>query len=282
MRQIADTDITALVAGIQWWQVLVAIIIVVVGWVLAHFARRGVLAVFARGPEFAHVYAAPVARITQYVILALAVGLGLVALGANVQPLLAVVIIVGVVAVLVLRGTADNFAASVLIQSRHPVRVGDEIQVDAPDGAITGTVTELNTRSVILVTADGRTVHVPNAKLLGDSVVNHSTHRARRSEVQVRVSRGAGESLDTVLDALARAVAAVDGVHAHEAVRALPTGVSPERVIAVVQFWHHPAHGVTVSADVVRALAADFADRGVSAAVTSSPGAAPLTPPAPF
>jgi len=279
VRQTADTDITALVAGIQWWQLLVAILIVVVGWVLAHFARRGVLAVFARAPEFAHVYAAPVARITQYLILALAVGLGLVALGANVQPLLAVVIIVGVVAVLVLRGTADNFAASVLIQSRHPVRVGDEIQVDTPDGAMTGTVIELNTRSVILVTADGRTVHVPNAKLLGDSVVNHSAHRARRSEVQVRVSRAAGEALDTVLDDLSATVSAVAGVHAHEDVRALPTAVSPDRVIAVVQFWHHPAHGVTVTADVVRALAAAFADRAVTAAVTSSPGAAPVVPP---
>jgi len=279
VRQTADTDITALVAGIQWWQLLVAIIIVIVGWVLAHFARRGVLAVFARAPEFAQVYAAPVARMVQYLIIALAIGLGLVALGANVQPLLAVVIIVGVVAVLVLRGTADNFAASVLIQSRHPVVVGDEIQVDAPDGAIVGTVTELNTRAVVLVTADGRTVHVPNAKLLADSVVNHSAHQSRRSEVQVRVARTAGETLDDLLEALAAAVGAVDGVRTRESVVSLPRAVSPERVIAVVQYWHHPAQGITVTADVIKALAADFADRGVSAAVTSSSPPAPLTPP---
>jgi small-conductance mechanosensitive channel len=279
VRQTADTDITALVAGIQWWQVLIAIIIVIVGWVLAHFARKGVLAVFARAPAFAQVYAAPVARIVQYLIIALGIGMALVALGANVQPVLAFVIIVGVVAVLVLRGTADNFAASVLIQSRQPVVVGDEIQVDTPDGAMVGTVIELNTRSVILVTADGRTVHVPNAKLLADSVVNHSTQHGRRSEVQVRVARSADESLDEVLEALVAAVRAVDGVRADQSVVALPRAVSPERVIAAVQYWHDPAQGITVTADVVRALATDFADRGISAAVTSSSPAAPLTPP---
>ena len=73
-------------------------------------------------------------RFTQYTLLLLGIGIGLAFLGANVQPLLAVVIVVLVVVVLVLRGVADNFAASVIIQSRKQVVVGEEITVEGPDG----------------------------------------------------------------------------------------------------------------------------------------------------
>lgn len=279
MRDLANIDLSSLVAGIQWWQLVVAIVVVVVGWVIGHFARKGVVAVFTRAQALPDVYALPVARLVEYLIIALAIGLGLAVLGANIQPLLAVVIIVAVIAVLVLRGTADNFAASVLIQSRHPVREGDEIQVETPAGAVIGTITELNARSVILVTTDGRTVHVPNAKLLGDAVVNHTSHGARRSEVEVRLARSAGEAVDELLSRLSETAAGASGVHTRENVRALPIGVSPERLTAIVQFWHHPAHAVPVTANVVRALAADFADRRVEAIVTSARTAPALTPP---
>lgn len=51
-------------------------------------------------------------------------------------------IILGVVLALVLRGIADNFAAGVVIQSRHPVRLGDEIDALR----YVGTVRALNGR----------------------------------------------------------------------------------------------------------------------------------------
>src|SRR4030095_2421968 len=111
-----------------------------------------------------------IGRFVQYTLLLLGIGVGLAFLGANVQPLIAVVVIVLVIVVLVLRGVADNFAASVIIQSRKPVVVGDEITVEGPDGkALTGIIVELNSRAVVFETFDGRTAHVPNGKLLAES-----------------------------------------------------------------------------------------------------------------
>ncbi|GAA5204028.1 hypothetical protein GCM10025773_36580 [Microbacterium jejuense] len=218
------------------------------------------------------------ARFAQYSLLLLGIGVGLAFLGANIQPLLAVVIVLAIVGVLVLRGVADNFAASVLIATRRPIVIGEQITVEGPDGELlSGTVSELNSRSVVLLTADGRTLHVPNAKLLGDTLVNDSRHGALRSEVQVRVER-AGASIDDVVKTLVDAATAVDGVHEIPVVAVVVTGVSPERIVASVQFWHQPADGVTVTSDVVRALAAALAERHGAAVVSSDVPAAPLTP----
>ncbi|WP_312168682.1 mechanosensitive ion channel family protein [Microbacterium sp.] len=263
---------------VKWWDLLIALAIVIAGWLLSRYARKGVLALLLRTPGITETVAHVASRICGYLLVLLGVGIGFAVLGANVQPLLAIVLLVAVVLALVLRGVADNFAAGVLIQARQPVKLGDEIRVEGPDGLLVGTVTELNSRSVVLVTQDGRTAHVPNAKILGDSIINDSTHGARRSEVQVRVDRRSA-AVDALLDEITAATTEVEGVHAREHVRALPVAVSPERLTVRVLFWHHPAHAVTVTADVVRALATSLEASGIRAAVTSESASAPLTPP---
>lgn len=264
--------------SVDWWHLLFAGLAVGVGWVTAHFARKGVLALTSRlagvGPSLAQL----ASRIVYYLIFLLGIGVALAFLGANVQPLLAIVVVLLVVVVLVLRGVADNFAAGVLIQTRKTVSVGDEIQVDTADGAMTGTVTELNSRAVILLTLDGRTIHVPNSRLLGDPLINNSTHGTRRSEVQVRIAR-ADHSVHDLLDLITTAAHAAEGVDAAHATRALTTTVSPDRLTARVQYWHPPLQRVPVTAVVVESIARALASAGLVGTVTSEPGPPPLVPP---
>ncbi len=75
---------------------------------------------------------------------------------------------------------------------------------------------ELNGRSVILTTVDGRTVHVPNAALLTGVLVNDSRHGARRSDVDIRIARSTGLDLDDAVTTITDAASGVDGVHARE------------------------------------------------------------------
>jgi hypothetical protein len=48
-------------------------------------------------------------------------------LGAEVQPVITAGIILAVVATLAPRGIAENFAAGVLIQTRRPIVIGDDL-----------------------------------------------------------------------------------------------------------------------------------------------------------
>jgi small-conductance mechanosensitive channel len=266
--------------SIEWWNVLLAVIAVVVGWLVSRFTRKGVLAVLHRVKGVSESLALVTSRVVGYAILLLGIGVGLALLGANVQPLLAMVIIVGIVVVLVLRGVADNFAAGVLIQTRRPLEVGDEIEFEALDTTLEGTVRELNSRSVVIATRDGRTVHVPNLQIMQNAIVNDSARGARRSELQVRLERG-GRAVDELSGMLVGAAAGVEGVHSREPARVLVTSVSTERVTARLQFWHGPRAAPAIVSDVVLAVAAALESAGVAGTVTSQRPDAPLTPPDP-
>lgn len=263
---------------IDWWQLLLALLVALATWIVSRFARRGTTALLRRAPGISPAVGTAIAQFVGYAILLLGFGIALAMLGANVQPLLAIVVILGIVAILVLRGVADNFAAGVLLQARQTVRIGDEIVVEALDSVIAGTVTELNARAVILHTVDGRTLHIPNARLLSDPVVNDSTRGARRSEVEVRVRRDGTTGIDGVLDPLVDAARTAEGVHRHEGVRALVISVSGDRLIARLQFWHHPLHGALVSAAVVVAVFDALGGLGTTGTVTSVPAPPPLVP----
>lgn len=263
---------------IDWWQLLLALLVAIATWILSRFARRGTTALLRRAPGISAAVGTAIAQFVGYAILLLGFGIALAMLGANVQPLLAIVVILGVVSILVLRGVADNFAAGVLLQARQTVRIGDEIVVEALDSVIAGTVTELNARAVILHTVDGRTLHIPNARLLADPVVNDSTHGARRSDVEVRVRRNGSTRIDDLLGPLVAAAATAEGVHRGEAVRALVLSVSDGRLIARLQFWHHPLHGAAVSAAVVVAVFDALEALGATGTVTSVPAPPPLVP----
>lgn len=273
LSQLAETTIT-------WEQVLFAVIALIAGWVGAYFAGKGMSAVLSRVPNLPDGVRTFATRFTRSLLILLGVGVALAFLGANVQPLIAILLAAGVIVVLVLRGVADNFAASVLIQTRRPVVAGEEIMVEGPDGEpIIGTVVDLNSRSVILITVDGRTVHVPNAKLLADALVNHTRSGSRRSEVQVRVELGGrADAVDHVLGRARDAAASVEGID-RQRLQTVVQSISPGRVIARLQYWHDPAVGVRATSDVVRAVSAAFVTEGLTATVTSTPGLPPLVPP---
>lgn len=275
LTQLIPTDVTA-------WDIVFAVLAVVGGWIASHFARKGMLTLGRKAPGISDTMVDIAARLVQYVLIFLGVGIALGFLGASIQPVLAVTIIAAVVIVLVLRGVADNFAAGVLVQSRQPVKLGEEILFEGPDGPLTGIVKDLNGRSVIVTTADGRTAHVPNIKLLSDILVNDSRHGARRSEVQVRVARADGRELATVVDLLADAAAQAEGVHARESVHVLIREISKERWIVRLQFWHHPLHGATVTSGVIATVATALDEASIAAVVTDAPAAPPLASPDPL
>ncbi|WP_243225816.1 mechanosensitive ion channel family protein [Microbacterium sp. CIAB417] len=272
LTQFIPTNVTV-------WQLVFAALSVIAGWIGSRYARKGILALGRRAPGVSDTMVDVAARLVQYVLIFLGIGIGLGFLGASIQPLLAVTIIAVVVVVLVLRGVADNFAAGVLVQSRQPVRLGEEILFEGPDGPLTGVVKELNGRSVIVVTADGRTAHVPNARLLSDILVNDSRHGARRSEVQVRVARTGSGDLEALTGILADAAAGTEGVHAREPVGVLVQEVSDGRWILRLQFWHHPLHAATVTSAVVVGVAAALERAGIAGVVTDAAAAPPLIAP---
>jgi small-conductance mechanosensitive channel len=206
----------------------------------------------------------------------LGVGVAFAFLGASVQPLLVIAIIVAAITFLALRGISDNFAAGMILQTRQPIKVGDEIEIQNN----VGIVRELNGRSVILETWDGRVVHVPNVKFLQEALYNHSDIGHRRSDLQVR-AHVPPERVADVIDVITTTSLAVTGVLTEPSTRVFVIAVGPGEATLLVRFWHRPLEGLSERSASVLAIGTALTDANIEAVVTSDLPDAPFSPPFP-
>ncbi len=109
-------------------------------------------------------------RGAKYAIYAFAIITALSAVGLNVQPIIAGIGIAGFIVGFAVKDTLSNFAAGMLLIFYRPFGVGDEISA----AKVKGTVTEINIIATIIKTFDGDVVTIPNSKVWGAPISNHS------------------------------------------------------------------------------------------------------------
>jgi small-conductance mechanosensitive channel len=248
---------------IEGVDLLIALIVVVAAWVAARLTRRGVVKVLGRVQGVNEDMRALAGRLARYFVLLIGIGVALTFLGAPIQPLLTAAIIVGVVASLALRGVADNFAAGVVLQTRRPIQLGDQIE----SLGHAGVVHEMNGRSVVIETSDGRLVHLPNGKVLDSPIVNRSGIESLRTEVEIRCATTG--DVNGTLAAITRATADVANVLGDPPPLVLLEAIDDDGLAAVVRFWCAPPAAPLVTTNVIVALS-DVTGRHGAASVRST------------
>ncbi|WGM20438.1 mechanosensitive ion channel [Paenarthrobacter sp. OM7] len=264
-------------SALSGWDILLALASVVAGLVASVYARRAVHHLLGQLQGLSPTAKALGSRAVQYSVLLVGIGVAATFLGASVQPVIAVTLTVVTVLVLALRGISANFAAGVVLQTRRPLSVGDEIEV----GDYIGRVLELNGRSVVILTRDGRTIHVPNVLLLEGPLVNHSEHGYRRTGIQVRCTAGV-EEFDRLRILIEEETAAVPGVSEKPKPSVLLVTSAPGVLTLTLRFWHAPLAAPILTSQVVHAVGAGLNNAQVDAVVTSNIPDPPLTPPLQF
>lgn len=101
--------------------------------------------------------------------------------GVRVGPLVGALGIGGIALAIGSQSILQNLVAGVLLQVRHPFRIGDQIG----SGDYEGVVDDVNLRTVELTTYDGLTVYVPNAEVLDSPIVNYTRTPFSRTELTV-------------------------------------------------------------------------------------------------
>lgn len=123
-------------------------------------------------------------------------------LGIQTTSFIAVIGTAGLAIALALQGSLSNFASGVLIIIFHPFRVDDYIE----GGGVAGIVEEIQIFTTILKTPDNKTIIVPNSKLYGDNIVNHSSQLTRRIDLTLKISYEQDlDQIKTILAELAEA-----------------------------------------------------------------------------
>ena len=275
MRSVAVTqtidELEAALAGTQitGWDIVWAVVALVVAVILSRLAR-GVMVRLLHNVDGLSLDAKQlIGRVTAWMVILLGIAIAISLIGGNSAPIIIILVIGVVVLALALRGTAENFSAGIVLQTRGSIKVGDEIS----SLGFTGVVEELNGRSVVVRTIDGRMLHLPNAKVIEEPLANHSTLGARRSELSIACASSA--DIATTIESITRAARESEGVLADPAPWVAVISVGGESTSLVLRFWHVPSQGPVVTARVVAAVAGSMDDTGVSSV-------GPVAPPYPW
>lgn len=156
----------------------------------------------------------------------------LTALGVQIGPLVGALGVTGIAVAFAVTAILENVFASVMLKTRRPIRVGD--QVETQDRA--GTVTEINFRAVVLDSFDGERVVIPSSVVMNDVIVNQTATPTRRSVLEVGVAYGT--DLRRAQEVMVAAASIVDGVLESPAPQAWVVELGESSIDFDVRFWH--------------------------------------------
>jgi small conductance mechanosensitive channel len=220
-----------------------AAIVLIVGYVLARLARRFVRHVLER-PQVADAIGPTVVQLligtAYYLVLAIAVGLALIALGASATVVGTVALILIAIVAIALRESIANFAATVNFLLFQPFKRGELIETMGQFG----TVREILLFNTVMLLLDRRLVTLPNSKIQESGIVNYSRLGHIRADITLTVPYDA--DLDRVREIITDIARRDRRILTHPAFEIAVDALSEDGVRLLVMPMVAPEHFWTV------------------------------------
>lgn len=156
-------------------------------------------------------------------------------LGVRLGPVLGALGIGGLALAFGAQSILENFFSSILIQTRRPFHVGDQVEVGE---GTEGVVEDINFRVVVVRTFDGERVYVPASSVLTNPIVNVTARGPWRTILSVGVAYGT--DLRAAQEVLTEAVLPVEGVLATPPLEVWFEGFGDSSLDFSIRFWHTP------------------------------------------
>lgn len=159
-------------------KVIAAILILVFGWLIAKILAHAVRKIGEKS-KMNPTLASFASNLTSATIIIFTAIAAIGKLGVQTTSFVALIGAAGLAIGLALQGSLANFAAGVLILMFRPFNVGDSIQA----AGVSGKVNDIQIFNSILLSADNKKIIVPNAKITGDIIINHTAMPTRRVDM---------------------------------------------------------------------------------------------------
>lgn len=172
-------------------QVVGAIVILILGWIVAGFVHRAILRSFARFSQIDQTIITFTASSAKYAVMVFTVIAVLSSVGVQTASFVAILGAMGLALGLALQGTLSHVASGFMLIVFRPFRVGDFIDA----GGVSGTVREITLFATELATLENIKVFIPNGAVWGDVIKNFSGNPTRRIDVEIGISYT--DSIDT-------------------------------------------------------------------------------------
>ena len=196
-QEVLDSLDQAVGLAVQYGLDLVgALVLLIGGWIVAGWARRGVLRGLDRALGLDDALKPVIASVARYAILILVLIAVLARFGVETTGLIAVLGTAGLAIGLALQGTLQNIAAGIMLLFVRPFGIGDYIDAEG----LAGSIDEIGLFTTRMHTYDGIYLQVPNARLWNHAITNYSRLPTRRLDIVVGI--GYADDIDKTQAAL--------------------------------------------------------------------------------
>jgi len=158
---------------------------------------------------------------------------------------------------LALSGTFQNFAGGVLILLLKPFVLDDSILAQGQEGK----VTSIQIFYTVLLSADNKTIIIPNGKLFNEVIVNYTRQGKRRLDFEVKL--GYYVDVDQAKQIMIDAIASIPGVLKSPAIRVGIIGLEVDCIRYAVNIWVNPSDFLTVKIALQEKIIKDLKAGGV-------------------
>ena len=178
-------------------------------------------------------------------------------LGVKTTAVVAVLGAAGLAVGLALQGSLSNLAAGVLLMVFRPFRVGQYVEV----AGVAGTVQEVSLMHTRLLSPDNREIVLPNGKVAGDAIVNHSARGTRRIDLVVGI--GYGDDVGRAIAVVRELIAADGRVLAEPAPDVAVSQLGDAAVQLAIRPWVNTGDTWAVQTSLLRSIKERFDAEGI-------------------
>ncbi len=185
-----DSEISKMVENLQIMAIdygldlIGAILILVVGWIVAGWIQKAAFKGLSRLPRADATVTRALSGVTRYLVLIMVVIAVLAQFGVETASILAVLGTAGLAIGLALQGTLSNIAAGFMLLMLRPFKIGDYVDAEG----VSGTVESIGLFTTEFTTYDGIFLVVPNSQIWTRSILNYSRLPTRRMEVPIGIA----------------------------------------------------------------------------------------------
>jgi len=252
--------------------VLGAVVILVVGLIVASWAQRLTARGLNRSNKFDHAFTPFLARLVRWAIVVFTIVAVLNRFGVQTASIIALLGAAGLAIGLALQGTLSNVAAGVMLLLLRPFKPGDGVDI----AGTAGTVNDIGLFLTRVTTWDGVVVYLPNSSVWGARVQNFS--QAARRRVELRVGIEYSSDLAKALETVRALVDSDPRVLSEPAPFFAVHSLTDTSVVLLARFWTAPGDLEKTQLELTQSVKVRFDQEGIAVAyrrneLLVSPGA---------
>lgn len=234
---MVDDLSTNIVVGMPWLQdiglnILLAIIILLVGWWFSNVAGRSMRKMAQRSTHIDITIVPIVQTVVVWAIRIFVVIAVLARFGVQTASIIALLGAAGLAIGLALQNTLQNIASGIMLLILHPIRAGEFVSIV---GRGDGTVDEVGLFVTRMVQTDGVYFYLPNSLIWGSQIINYSRNTTRRMDIAVGVRYG--DNLDKALEVLKELASSHEQVLQDPAPNVFVSGYKDSTVTINLRLW---------------------------------------------